>query len=232
MLRKNGFPIILTMLLSLFSVHAWSQCGANISQNDAQALINGDPGIILVDVREVSEFCHENPPAPLPPGHIPGALNYPWTSGVLSDRYAELSMEADILIICRSGGRGAVATAFLCEQGFLSVRNISGGMLAWTGETVLCEPLFKRGDTNLDTAIDLADAVYLLTYLFTDGAAPACQDTGDSNDDGVMDLSDAITILTYLFSDDPNPPLLGGDCANDPTEDALTCTLYPSCAED
>jgi 3-mercaptopyruvate sulfurtransferase SseA len=47
-----------------------------ISPQDANDLIDTNDQLIIVDVREESEYCDSR-------GHIPGALNYPWTSDVL-----------------------------------------------------------------------------------------------------------------------------------------------------
>ena len=49
--------------------------------------------LIIVDVREYEdEFCGLG-------GHIPCAVNYPWRSGVLEQRYSELPKTADILVV-------------------------------------------------------------------------------------------------------------------------------------
>ncbi len=83
--------------------------------------------------------------------------------------------------------------------------------------------LFLRGDTDADFNVNLADAVYLLQYLFVDGEPPLCPDAADSDDDGRMAINDAIFTLNFLFADgDPIPapyPLPGGD----PTPDSLGC---------
>ena len=43
-------------------------------------------------------------------------------------------------------------------------------------------PNFKRGDANASKAIDMADAIFMLTHLFAHGPAPSCRDAGDAND--------------------------------------------------
>ena len=98
-------------------------------------MIDNNQYLIVVDVREQSEFCNTQA---TPPGHIPGALNYPWNSGVLQDRYNELPPHGDILVVCGVGGRSAQAAQFLCSNGYTSVYNMTGGMTAWPWETELC----------------------------------------------------------------------------------------------
>ncbi len=87
---------------------------------------------------------------------------------------------------------------------------------------------FVRGDGNGDGTVDLADAVYMLAYLFAGGPQPACADAGDANDDGILDLSDPISVLAFLFAGGtlPDPGL---ECGEDPTRDLLSCVSYVAC---
>ncbi len=81
---------------------------------------------------------------------------------------------------------------------------------------------FVRGDANLDGAVDLADAIFILQRLFADGPALACQDAGDANDDEAVNIADGIYILQNLFaSGPPLPP--PRQCGVDPDGDALDC---------
>lgn len=73
---------------------------------------------------------------------------------------------------------------------------------------------FRRGDANRDAAVDLADGIAILQYLFAGGSLP-CLDAADVDDDGSLLLGDAITLFSYLFSGGPPPsqpfPLPGSD---------------------
>jgi len=62
---------------------------------------------------------------------IEGALLYPWNSGVLQAKHAELPTDRPIYVICRSGNRSAAATEFLAKNGHACIHNTQGGMLAW-----------------------------------------------------------------------------------------------------
>ncbi len=89
--------------------------------------------------------------------------------------------------------------------------------------------LFLRGDANAKSAIDIADAIFMLTHLFAHGPAPSCMDAGDANDDGAIDIADAIKILAHLFAAaGPLPPPFG-ECGIDPTEDTLDCASFAPC---
>jgi rhodanese-related sulfurtransferase len=45
---------------------------------------------------------------------------------------AELDPAAEIVVMCRSGGRSAQVARFLQQQGFSNVWNLAGGILAWS----------------------------------------------------------------------------------------------------
>jgi hypothetical protein len=93
-----------------------------------------------------------------------------------------------------------------------------------------CEVLhFTRGDSNADKALDIADAIFTLTYLFAAGPAPSCLDSADANDDGAVDIADAIAVLSHLFAGSGDLPEPFVECGVDPTEDALGCSRYAPC---
>ena len=82
----------------------------------------------------------------------------------------------------------------------------------------------RVGDTNNDGALNIADAVTVLGYLFV--AEPekpvlSCRKAADANDDGKIDIADAITILGYLFAQ-------GNLTLPDGT--VVTAATYPGCA--
>ncbi len=88
-----------------------------------------------------------------------------------------------------------------------------------------------RGDANASNAIDIADAIFMLSHLFAQGPAPSCKDAADANDDGKLDIADAISILSHLFaSAGPLKPPFGA-CGIDPTEDMLDCVSFAPCEE-
>ena len=92
-----------------------------------QRIDKGNAPVIL-DVRE----AHELRIAALPPTaksvHIP--------LGQLPARLAELEpyKNEEIVVYCRSGGRSGMATSLLQQNGFKSVKNLRGGILAWSAE--------------------------------------------------------------------------------------------------
>ncbi len=85
-------------------------------------MASGTPPVVL-DVREPQEWdiCH-----------LPGAVLIPL--GDLPQRIGELDPQVPVVCQCRSGIRSARAAQFLRLQGFRDVRNLTGGILAWSDE--------------------------------------------------------------------------------------------------
>ena len=76
---------------------------------------------LILDVREPHEIaiCA-----------LPGSVRIPL--GELTANLHRLSTADDIVVHCRSGGRSAKAVKQLQEAGFRRVRNLAGGILAWS----------------------------------------------------------------------------------------------------
>jgi adenylyltransferase/sulfurtransferase len=54
--------------------------------------------------------------------------------GQLPSRVNELNTADDIVVHCRSGVRSAKAVGFLQKAGFQKVKNLKGGILAWSDQ--------------------------------------------------------------------------------------------------
>jgi rhodanese-related sulfurtransferase len=63
---------------------------------------------------------------------IPGVLHIPMKE--VPGRLAELDPNDEIVVMCRSGGRSMQVAQFLARNGFQSVANLTGGILAWSRE--------------------------------------------------------------------------------------------------
>lgn len=81
--------------------------------------------------------------------------------------------------------------------------------------------VFLRGDADGDRALRITDAVRILAYLFSGGAAPPCLDAADVNDRGRVDVSAAIALLNFLFLGGAPPMVPFPTPGLDPTEDSI-----------
>ena len=114
-------------------VRAAKSCITEISPAELKAMLDAKENIILVDVREASEFEH---------GHIDGAHLVP--RGILEPaadtgypkHYPPLSgaREQKVVVYCATSGRSAMAAAVLQMMGFKNVLNLAGGMTRWEAE--------------------------------------------------------------------------------------------------
>jgi len=79
-----------------------------------------DDGAYLLDVREPDEWAA---------GHAPGAHHVPMME--VPARMAEVPTDAEVVVVCRSGGRSGQVTSWLMGNGWDNVRNLDGGMHSW-----------------------------------------------------------------------------------------------------
>ena len=63
---------------------------------------------------------------------IPGVLHIPMRE--VPARLAELDPNEELVVMCKSGGRSTQVAQFLERNGFRSVANLTGGILAWSRE--------------------------------------------------------------------------------------------------
>jgi sulfur-carrier protein adenylyltransferase/sulfurtransferase len=94
-----------------------------ISVKELKAKMDRKDKFTLVDVREPNEFdiCR-----------IPGAKLIPL--GTVADRVSELDSADEIVVNCHFGGRSAKAVQLLQKIGFKKVKNLAGGIDAWSQE--------------------------------------------------------------------------------------------------
>jgi len=72
-----------------------------------------------------------------------------------------------------------------------------------------CEYPVACGDANGDGTSNVADAVYLINYVFKGGLAPDPLCIGDANGDGTTNVADAVYLVIYVFKGG-QPPV--ADC--------------------
>jgi rhodanese-related sulfurtransferase len=95
-----------------------------------QQNLREDKPLLLLDVRENNEFAY---------AHIEGSLHIPL--GQIPQRYQELAVDQDIVVVCHHGMRSQQACEFLQRAGFNRLSNLKGGIDAWS---VVCDPSVPR----------------------------------------------------------------------------------------
>lgn len=86
----------------------------------AEALGEGG-GLRVLDVRTANEWES---------GHIEGSLNIPLNQ--LAERMDEVPRAQPLAVVCLSGYRSSAACSLLASRGATDLRNVTGGMEAWT----------------------------------------------------------------------------------------------------
>lgn len=90
------------------------------------AALLGDPGLVVVDVREASEFVE---------GRLEGSVHVPLRElldgGFPRDEWSD----REVIVYCRGGTRSADAVAHLLDQGVPGARSLDGGIIAWLEHT-------------------------------------------------------------------------------------------------
>ena len=88
-----------------------------------KARMDAGQSFCLLDVREPWEVARAS---------LPGSLCIPLHE--IPARLGELDAAAEIIVMCRSGGRSQRAAEFLAARGFGAVSNLQGGIEAWARE--------------------------------------------------------------------------------------------------
>ena len=94
-----------------------------IDPRGLKAKLDRDEPVFILDVREPHEYqiCS-----------IPDSVLIPL--GDLPKRVGELNSADDIVVHCKSGMRSAKAVNFLKTVGFTKLKNLKGGILAWSND--------------------------------------------------------------------------------------------------
>ena len=92
-----------------------------ITAKELKARMDRKEKLVILDVREPNEFQINR---------LPGAKLIPL--GNVPERVHELDSADEIVVNCHFGGRSAKAVQFLQKMGFKKVKNLAGGIDAWS----------------------------------------------------------------------------------------------------
>jgi rhodanese-related sulfurtransferase len=95
--------------------------GFSITPKELKSRMDKGDKFVLLDVREPWENALAK---------LDGSLLIPL--GTLPQSLSKLDKNAEIIAYCHHGMRSADATGFLLQQGFSNVKNLVGGIDAWS----------------------------------------------------------------------------------------------------
>lgn len=139
----------------------------------------------------------------------------------------------NIVVFASASAPEAIDVFFTPDFGVSVIVFPEGGLGStpdWMTISLTTALSFDRGDCNSDGGFDVADPTFGLSYLFSSGSEPTCEDACDANDDGGIDLSDSVSMLSALFAGGPMPPG-SGECNPDAQvgSDPLGCDQFLAC---
>jgi len=129
-LERNTQIIVVAavVLVAAFATYYFMNIGSgddteygNVSVEEAKALVDSKPGLVILDVRTVAEFND---------GHIEGAIDIPVDD--LGGLLSELSKGDELLVYCRTGNRSTTAVGILEDNGYSKLYHMDGGITDWT----------------------------------------------------------------------------------------------------
>ncbi len=92
---------------------------AEVSVAELAAILDADPTIPLIDVRNPEEYAA---------GRVPGAVLVPMHT--VPVRLQDIPSDRTVYVVCAVGGRSGQVAAWLEPQGY-DVVNVAGGTQAW-----------------------------------------------------------------------------------------------------
>lgn len=107
------------------------QVSEEITVRELKSRMDRGDRLTIIDVREPYEYEI---------ARIPGTTLIPL--GQLAARSGELDPDAEIILQCRSGKRSADALNMLKHKGFKRLKNLVGGVLAWSDEIDPSQPKY------------------------------------------------------------------------------------------
>lgn len=152
----GGFSGYQALGYSLTSAQPRSREGTFVPQPDPDCLVDieavqarkDQPGVILVDSREVERYRGDREPIDPVAGHIPAAVNYPWqavstSEGTLrsraeqQDHWATIQQAEEVIVYCGSGVTACVNLLSLEIAGIKTAKLYPGSWSDWCSYPML-----------------------------------------------------------------------------------------------
>jgi rhodanese-related sulfurtransferase len=125
------------------------------------------PGIQVLDVRTAGEYKA---------GHIAQSLQADWNDqGQFKDRVQHVDKSKPVYVYCAVGGRSKAAAAWMRENGFTQVFELSGGLTKWKSENKPVEGMPDAPAISLQEYTAKVSAAPLVLADFSADFCPPCR---------------------------------------------------------
>jgi hypothetical protein len=121
----------------------------------------------------------------------------PLLDSILANSYAD-SRHTFFAALVGAAYRQDLGTVFEDEFNYPLVQPLYDFMYATVLDIMNREEIVC-GDADETTDVNIADAVYLVCYIFSGCAAPPLQ-AADVNCDGAINITDAVYLIEYIFT--------------------------------
>jgi hypothetical protein len=172
----------------------------------------GGASVIQAGIDAVSVVCYSYVPSILTDSLPSGAIGVPyalqldaagcalpltWTDGYTDLSRIGLALTPDGIIVGTPTDTGRYWVDAVAED--------TAGLTGERWYRLRIKYDYRCGDANGDKSFNVADAVFLINYVFKGGAAPTPQDAGDANGDGFANIGDAVYLINFVFRGGPPP---------------------------
>ena len=82
---------------------------------------------------------------------------------------------------------------------------VDDGMSGQYKDSMLIDFTYLCGDADGEGSVNIADAVYLVNYIFAEGPAPSPLASGDTDCDLTITIADVVYLVNYIFGGGPQP---------------------------
>ncbi len=140
--KKEGQPVTKEIPHIVRSEYALSLNAEILADTEeATKVSEAESKKTLIDSREAKRYLGIEEPIDKKAGHIPGAVNYPWTDGFASGKYrnaeeqrkrfSSIRLEDPVIVYCGSGVTAAPNFIALKEAGYENVKLYVGSFSDW-----------------------------------------------------------------------------------------------------
>jgi thioredoxin len=158
--------IFLLAFVSLVSSYCSGTQEKALSPEEFDAAIQADPDAVIVDVRTPKEFAE---------GFIVRAQNVDFNNSNFRAAADDLDRNKAYYVYCLAGSRSADAAAYMRAQGFKSVYELKGGLIAWQKSNLPLAQAVSPGMSNDKISMEAFRAMVKSdTAVLVDFYAPWC----------------------------------------------------------